>query len=106
MEQRVWSDPRVLDILRNDYIVVALYVDDKMDLAEADYLTTPDGKTLKQLGRKNSYIVQSRFGVNAQPAYVLLSPEDEELMPVRGYDLDVDGFVTFLEGGLAKMRER
>ena len=104
MEQRVWSDPRVLDILRNDYIVVALYVDDKMDLAEADYLTTPDGKTLKQLGRKNSYIVQSRFGVNAQPAYVLLSPED--LMPVRGYDLDVDGFVTFLEGGLAKMRER
>ncbi len=103
MEQRVWSDPRVLDILRNDYIVVALYVDDKMDLAEADYLTTPDGK---QLGRKNSYIVQSRFGVNAQPAYVLLSPEDEELMPVRGYDLDVDGFVTFLEGGLAKMRER
>lgn len=43
MEQRVWSDPRVLDILRNDYIVVALYVDDKMDLAEADYLTTPDG---------------------------------------------------------------
>ena len=106
MEQRVWSDPPVLDILRNDYIVVALYVDDKMDLAEADYLTTPDGKTLKQLGRKNSYIVQSRFGVNAQPAYVLLSPEDEELMPVRGYDLDVDGFVTFLEGGLAKMRER
>ncbi len=106
MEQRVWSDPRVLDILRNDYIVVALYVDDKMDLAEADYLTTPDGKTLKQLGRKNSYIVQSRFGINAQPAYVLLSPEDEELMPVRGYDLDVDGFVTFLEGGLAKMRER
>ncbi|MDE6861309.1 MAG: thioredoxin family protein, partial [Alistipes sp.] len=100
MEQRVWSDPRVLEILRRDYVIVALYVDDKMQLDEADYLTTADGKVLKQLGRKNSYIVQSRFGVNAQPAYVLLSPDDELLAPVRGYDLDVDGFVEFLKSGL------
>ncbi len=100
MEQRVWSDPRVLEILRRDYIVVALYVDDKMSLDESDYLTTADGKVLKQLGRKNSYIVQSRFGVNAQPAYVLLSPDDELLAPVRGYDLDVEGFIEFLKSGL------
>ncbi|MDE7129300.1 MAG: thioredoxin family protein, partial [Alistipes sp.] len=100
MEQRVWSDPRVLEILRRDYVIVALYVDDKMQLDETDYLTTADGKVLKQLGRKNSYIVQSRFGVNAQPAYVLLSPDDELLAPVRGYDLDVDGFVEFLKSGL------
>ncbi|MBP3456141.1 MAG: thioredoxin family protein [Alistipes sp.] len=100
MEQRVWSDPRVLEILRRDYIIVALYVDDKMSLDKADYLTTADGKVLKELGRKNSYIVQSRFGVNAQPAYVLLSPDDELLAPVRGYNLDVDGFVEFLKSGL------
>lgn len=100
MEQRVWSDPRVLEILRRDYIIVALYVDDKMSLDEADYLTTADGKVLKQLGRKNSHIVQSRFGVNAQPAYILLSPDDELLAPVRGYDLDVEGFIEFLRSGL------
>lgn len=100
MEQRVWSDPRVLEILRRDYIIVALYVDDKMSLDEADYLTTDDGKVIKQLGRKNSHIVQSRFGVNAQPAYILLSPDDELLAPVRGYDLDVEGFIAFLQSGL------
>lgn len=105
MEQRVWSDPRVLEILRNDYVIVALYVDDKMSIAEEDYLTTADGKVLKELGRKNSYIVQTRFGVNAQPAYVLLSPDDELLAPIRGYNLDVGGFVAFLEGGLQKMKE-
>ncbi len=100
MESRVWSDPRVLEILNNDYIVVALYTDDKQKLAEEDWVTTDTGDVLKTLGRANSYIVRTRFGVNAQPNYVLLSPEGEQLAPVRGYDLDIQGFVDFLESGL------
>ena len=50
--------------------------------------------------RANSYIVRTRFGVNAQPNYVLLSPEGEQLAPVRGYNLDINGFVDFLRSGI------
>lgn len=102
MEQRVWSDPRVLNILRNEYVLVALYVDDKTKLDEQDWLTTADGKVLKQIGRANSYIARTRFGVNAQPNYALLDPDGNPLSPVRGYDLSVEGFIDFLNSGLRK----
>ena len=104
MEQRVWSDPKVLDILRNDYIIVALYTDDKTKMPESKWVTAENGKVLKDMGRINSYFVRNHFGVNAQPNYVLLSPDGTQLMPIRGYNLDIDGFVTFLRGGLAKMK--
>ena len=102
MEQRVWSDLRVMDILKNDYILVALYVDDKTKLDESDWLTTPEGKTLKEIGRVNSYIARTRFGVNAQPNYALLDSDGNLLVPVRGYDLSVEGFIAFLNSGLNK----
>jgi len=100
MESRVWSDPRVLEILRNDYVITALYTDDKSKLEPSEWLTTPSGKVLKDFGRVNSYIVREKFGVNAQPNYVLLSPDGTQLAPVRGYNLDVEGFVDFLKGGI------
>ncbi len=100
MESRVWSDPQVLEILQNDYVIVALYTDDKQKLHEEDWVTTESGDVLKEMGRANSYIARTRFGVNAQPNYVLLSPEGELLAPVRGYNLDVAGFVDFLKSGL------
>jgi thiol:disulfide interchange protein DsbD len=103
MESRVWSDPRVLQMLKNDYIIVALYTDDKQKLDEADWVTDAEtNKVYKDLGRANSYIARTRWNVNAQPNYVLLSPEGELLAPVRGYDLSVEGFVEFLESGLNK----
>ena len=101
MESRVWSDPRVLEILKNDYIIVALYTDDKTKLAEEDQITDAQtGKVYKDLGRANSYIARTLWDVNAQPNYVLLSPEGEVLVPVRGYDLSVEGFINFLQSGL------
>lgn len=106
MEQRVWSDPRVLDILRNEYVLVALYTDDKTKLDEADWLTTSEGKVLKEIGRANSYIVRTRFGVNAQPNYALLDSDGNQLAPVRGYDLSVEGFIGFLNAGLEKFAGR
>ena len=105
MESRVWSDPRVLSILSNAYVITALYTDDKTRLDESQWIVTPSGKVLKDLGRKNSYIVRERFSVNAQPNYALLSPEGELLVPIRGYNLDINGFVTFLESGLEKFNE-
>ena len=104
MESRVWSDPKVLEILNDDYIIVALYTDDKQRLAEEDWVTTDTGDVLKTLGRATSYIVRTKFGINAQPNYVLLSPDGEQLAPVRGYDLDIQGFVDFLNSGLEAVR--
>ena len=100
MEQRVWSATEVLNLLGNKFEIVALYTDDKMKLPEDKWVTTENGKVLKDLGRVNSYYVREHFGVNAQPNYTILSPEGEQLVPVRGYNLDVDGFVEFLESGL------
>ena len=92
----------MLNILRNEYVLVALYVDDKTKLDEQDWLTTADGKGLKQIGRAHSYIARTRFGVNAQPNYALLDPDGNPLSPVRGYDLSVEGFIDFLNSGLRK----
>ena len=101
MESRVWSDPRVLDMLKNDFVIVALYTDDKTRLAEEDQVVDAHtGKVYKDLGRANSYIARTNWNVNAQPNYILLSPEGEMLAPVRGYDLDVNGFIEFLKSGL------
>ena len=105
MEQRVWSDPRVQDIMKNDYIMVFLYNDDKTKLEKEDWVTTTEGKTLKDIGRGNSYIVRERFNVNAQPNYALLGSDGELLVPVRGYNLSVEGFIDFLESGLEKFRQ-
>ncbi len=102
MEQRVWTDPAVLDMLRNDYIIVALYMDDKTKLKEEDWVTDANGRTFKDIGRKNSYIVRERFNVNAQPNYVLLDSNGKQLAPVRGYNLDVEAFAEFLRSGIDK----
>lgn len=104
MEQRVWSDPQVMNILKNDYVIVALFTDDKTKLEESDWISTDSGKTLKELGRANSWIVRSRFGVNAQPNYALLDSDGNQMVPIRGYNLSVDGFVEFLNSGLEKFR--
>ena len=101
MESRVWSDPTVLSMLKNDYVIVALYSDDKQKLDKENWVTDAEtGKVYKDLGRANSYLARTLWNVNAQPNYVLLSPEGEMLVPVRGYDLSVDGFIDFLRSGL------
>ena len=75
METRVWSDPQVLDMLRNDYVILAI-------------------------GKINSHIATTQYGVNAQPCYVLEGRNGELLAEPRSYDLDVDAFVQFLKKGL------
>ena len=101
MEQRVWSDPAARDILRNEYVIVALYVDDKHKLDKEDWVTDAEtGKVYKDLGRVNSYIAREKFNVNAQPNYVLLSPDGEILVPTHSYDLSVDNFINFLNSGV------
>lgn len=104
MEQRVWSDPKVLSTLKNDFVIVVLYTDDKTKLPESEWVTTSSGKVLKDRGRVNAWFVRENFGVSAQPNYVLLSPDGKQLAPIRGYNTDIDGFVEFLNSGLEKMK--
>ena len=104
MEARVWSDPEVLAMLRNDYVIVALYSDDKKVLPENEWVTTESGKVLKSLGKINSRYALTTYGVNAQPYYVLQGRGGKMLVPPRGYDLNVPGFVAFLRSGLEAYR--
>jgi len=97
MEARVWSDPEVLRRLNEDFVIVSLYVDDKTKLPEDQWVTTEDGKVLKDVGRVNSRMVLERFNVNSQPNYFILDGNGEILSGPRGYNLDVDAFVRFLE---------
>ena len=97
MEARVWSNPEVLKRLANDFVIVSLYVDDKTKLPEDQWVTTPEGKVLKDVGRVNSRMVLERFGVNSQPNYFILDGEGNTLAGPRGYNLDTEEFVKFLD---------
>nr|MBE6192225.1 thiol:disulfide interchange protein [Rikenellaceae bacterium] len=105
MEMRVWSDDEVLARLKNDYVVCALYSDDKTVLPKEAWVTTDTGKVLKQLGKINSYYALKTYGVNAQPFYVLQDNEGNQLVEPRGYDLDVAAFVDFLKRGIEAYRK-
>ena len=105
MEARVWSNEQVLQLLRDEYVVVALYTDDKMKLEESDWVKTESGKTLKTLGEVNANYALTRFSVNAQPYYVLQGKEGKILGEPRGYDLSVEGFVEFLKKGVEEYKK-
>ena len=100
MEANVWSDPRVLKMLRDDFIIVALYVDDKTKLPEEEWVVGGDGKMKKTIGRKYADFQITKFGTNAQPYYCLMGYNGELLHEPRAYNLDKDGFVQFLKEGL------
>ena len=95
MEARVWSDPAVLERLKQFHIV-ALYTDDKAKLPKEQWLATPEGKVLKDVGRVNSYIARTRFGVNAQPNYFILDASGNILAGPYSYNLSVPEFLEFL----------
>ena len=98
MEARVWSEPAVLQRLKEDFVIVALYADDKTKVDEKYWVTTESGRVLKQLGQINSYFAKQRFNVNAQPYYAIIDPNTEEhLTTPRGYNLDISAFVDFLD---------
>ena len=101
MEARVWSDPRVLSMLKDDYIVCSIYTDDKKTVAQEDWVTLPSGKVLRQLGKINSHFALERFGVNSQPCYMIIDPfTEQQKVPSTAYNLDVDAYLKFLQAGL------
>ena len=107
MEARVWSHPEVLKRLKNNFVLVALYVDERRALPEAAwYVSSYDKKMKKTLGRKNADLQITRYNNNAQPFYVILGRDEELLLPPRAYDLDIAGFIAFLDEGVARFNDR
>lgn len=106
MEAVVWSDPAVLERLKNDFIVVALYVDDKTLLPEAEWITSKyDGKLKRTIGKKNADLQITNLDNNAQPFYVLLNTDERVLAWPYGYNRSVEDFVKFLDSGKRKFNE-
>jgi thiol:disulfide interchange protein DsbD len=100
MESNVWADPEVLERLKNDFVVVALYVDDKTELPESEwYTSTYDNKVKKTIGKQNADLQITRLNNNAQPFYVLVGEDERVLAWPYGYNKDVQDFINFLETG-------
>jgi len=103
MEDQVWVDPRVLKRLREDYVLVSLYVDDKQALAESQHrISKTTGKKIKTVGNQWSDLQTERYGTNSQPYYVLLNHKEEILNEPTGYDPDIEKFIQFLDDGKSK----
>ena len=103
MEASVWSDDRVIDIMRDDYIVASLYVDDRTPLAEPFEVEINGKKVmLETVGDKWTYLQSHRFGANAQPFYVPVDGNGNPLCGSYSFNLDVDAYIDFLEKGLKK----
>lgn len=105
MEASVWTDPKVKQILENDYVLITLMVDDKTKLPHP--ITIKEhGKTrtLKTIGDKWSYLQRSKFGANAQPFYILLNDKGQPLGPSYAFNEDVPKYIQFLQNGLKQFK--
>jgi thioredoxin-related protein len=106
MEDVVWSNPKVKDLISNDYVLVSLYVDYREKLPEQEQYTSPvTGKKIRTVGNKWSDFQITRFQRNSQPHYVLLDLNEQELGEDRGYNTDVDAYIEWLQDGLEAFRK-
>ncbi|MGB0525200.1 MAG: protein-disulfide reductase DsbD family protein [Flammeovirgaceae bacterium] len=107
MEDNVWVDPAVRQRLENDWVIVELYVDDRTELPEEQWVLSKfDGKLKKTVGEVNMDFEITRFENNAQPLYVLLDHDGELLADGKGYDPSIPNFIQFLDNGLAEFKKR
>ena len=106
MEASVWTDPKVKQMLENDYVLITLMVDDKTKLPQPIEIQE-NGKTrkLKTIGDKWSYLQRSKFGSNAQPFYILLNDEGQPLGPSYAFNEDVSKYIQFLQNGLKEFKK-
>ena len=98
MEERVWCDSRILESMREDFVLLALFGDSRAAVAEEDQVTTANGKVLKTIGEINANLAYERYGIASQPNYLILDGEGNVLAS-HSYDLNIDNFIAFLEEG-------
>ncbi|MCG8696477.1 MAG: hypothetical protein MI922_00370, partial [Bacteroidales bacterium] len=98
-----WRDSRVLELLSENYIIIALYTDDKTELLENEWYTSQtNGKVMKTLGKKNAAMEVDMFGTNAQPLYVITDTNGKILTSQKlyAYNTSIDDFIAYLEEGI------
>lgn len=101
MEATVWVDKQVYRRINEDYVLIQLYVDDKTDLPASEQSTTPEGRHIKTIGNKWSYMQTAKFDANSQPFYVLLNPASgQPLVAPQGADFDAISYLKYLDSGL------
>ena len=106
MEASVWTDPKVKQLLEQDYVLITLIVDDKTNLpAPIEIQENGKVRKLKTVGDKWSYLQRSKFGANAQPFYILLDGEGMPLAPSYAFDEDVSKYIQFLQDGLKQFQQ-
>ncbi|WP_304064171.1 protein-disulfide reductase DsbD family protein [Pedobacter glucosidilyticus] len=107
MEASVWSNPEVLNILKKEYVLISLYVDDKTALPETEqYTSTFSGKKVKTLGNKWSDFQASKFKVNSQPYYVIVNDKEELLTKPEAFNLDISNYIRFLNEGKSNYQNK
>jgi thiol:disulfide interchange protein len=106
MENNVWSKPEVLKILKNDFVMLELYVDDKTELEKNEqFISSYSGKKITLLGEKWSDFQASKFNSNSQPDYVIVNSKGDVLLPPQGADYNPDNYIKFLEAGKAEYQK-
>ncbi|MGJ1434237.1 protein-disulfide reductase DsbD family protein [Sphingobacterium spiritivorum] len=106
MEANVWTDPRVAKLLKEEFVMAELFVDDKTELAaEEQYVSKFSGKSIKTIGGKNSDFQASTFNSNSQPLYVIVDPNGKVLIPPTGADYNIDNYIKFLQAGLDQFKK-
>ncbi|WP_417367888.1 cytochrome c biogenesis protein CcdA [Flavobacterium beibuense] len=106
MEDYVWSDERIMSILKNDIVLISLYVDYKKELPESEkYISETTGKKIETIGNKWSDFEITRYKANAQPYYVLINLEEEKLNDPVGYTPDVEEYLEWLQSGIANFKK-
>lgn len=107
MEARVWSDPQVLQRLQEDFVMVALYIDERYQLPESEWYTSEfDGKVKNTIGKQNADFQITRFNNNAQPYYVILDHQEQLLIRPKAYDTNIQNFINFLDEAKAEFGRR
>jgi len=102
MESKVWSDPEVLKRLSNNFVIIALYCDDRTRLPEDEWITSEvDGKVKKTIGQVNTNYEISMFGTNTQPLYAITDHEGNPLVDPMAFNLNIEDFIKWLDEGLA-----
>ena len=103
MEERVWSEPAILNLLKNDVVLISLYADAKEDLPKNEqYISETTGKRIKTIGNKWSDFQIARYQVNAQPYYVLMEHDETNLNTPVGYTPDADDYEAWLKEGITR----
>lgn len=106
MEDNVWSDPKVMKRLAENYVIISLYVDDKTPLPADQQYVSASGKKIRTTGNKWSDMQRTMYETNSQPYYVLLDNNGKILAQPRGYTPDIDTYVKFLDEGLCRYEKR